>query len=128
MATTRVLVVPLNEYGRRIGEHHPNARISDETVDRIRELHEDFGWGYLAICAELKLSLTAVRKICTYERRAQTPFKWKRMKVTVEGGLVDALKQPPGIMKVITKLESICSTELLRHREAFISGIRKVRK
>lgn len=83
MTPPRVVVVPVNEYGRRIGQFHHNARISDETVDRIRELHEDFGWGYLAICAELNVSLTAVRKICTYQRRAQTPVRWKRIRITI---------------------------------------------
>lgn len=77
----RVVIVAYNESGIRIGETHHNARIPDVLVDRIRELHEDEGWGYVAISQELNLSLTAVRKICTYERRAQTPVRWKRVKL-----------------------------------------------
>lgn len=81
MALERVVILAFNEQGNRIGETHHNARISDATVDRIRELHEDLGLGYLAIAAEVKLSRNTVRKICTYERRAQTPWRWKRVKV-----------------------------------------------
>lgn len=83
MIATRVVVVAYNESGLRIGETHHNARLSDAIVDRIRELHEDFGWGYLAICRELHLSLPTVRKICTYERRAQTPVRWRRLRIPV---------------------------------------------
>lgn len=81
IATSSVVIVAYNEQGLRIGQSHHNATISDELVDKIRELHEDYGWGYKAICSRLRLSLTAVRKICTYERRAQTPSRWKRVPI-----------------------------------------------
>lgn len=77
------VIMACNEKGKRIGERHHNAKISDATVDLIRELHEDFGLGYLEICQKLKLALGTVRKICTYERRAQTPSSWKRRKIEV---------------------------------------------
>lgn len=81
--TQRVLVVPLNEYGRRIGEKHHNARISDATVDLIRELHEDQGQSYRLISETLQIAFTTVRKICAYQRRAQTPVRWKRIRLVI---------------------------------------------
>jgi hypothetical protein len=81
--TSRVLVIPVNEYGRRIGEKHHNARISDATVDLIREMHEDNGIGPVRIAATLNISLSTIRKICYYYRRAQTPVKWKRIRIVI---------------------------------------------
>lgn len=74
------MVVAYNECGARIGETHHNATISNDMVDLIHELHEDFCCSYRAIAEELKLSMPTVRKICTYERRAQTAEAWKRLK------------------------------------------------
>ena len=76
-----VIVVALNGYGKRIGEGHHNSRISDAVVDQIRDRHEEDGLGYVALAAEFNLSKNTVRKICTYERRAQTLVRWRRQKV-----------------------------------------------
>jgi len=73
--------VAVNERGRRIGESHHNASISDELVDRMRDRHEEDGLGYRKIAREFGVALTTVRKICTYERRAQTAERWKTIKV-----------------------------------------------
>jgi ribosome-binding protein aMBF1 (putative translation factor) len=75
----RVVIIALNDQGKRIGETHHNARITDVVVDRIRDRHEDDGLGYKALAAEFNLSVNTIRKICTYERRAQTPERWKRV-------------------------------------------------
>lgn len=76
-----VIVVALNESGKRIGETHHNARIPDSVIDKIRDRHEEDQVGYVGIAREFGLSKNTVRKICTYERRAQTPVRWKRKKV-----------------------------------------------
>jgi DNA invertase Pin-like site-specific DNA recombinase len=83
MATPRVVVVPVNEYGRRIGEAHHKARLSDATVDLLREMHEDQGLGYRRIAKAMQLSVGTVRKICGYQRRAQTPVRWKRIRIVI---------------------------------------------
>lgn len=70
----------MNESGRRIGETHHNARISDELVDLMRSRHEEDGLGYRKISREFLVALTTVRKICTYERRAQSAERWKSIK------------------------------------------------
>lgn len=71
--------VAINEDGRRIGSSHHNSRISDETVDLIRELHEDQKMGYRKIAQKLNICRHFVAKICRYERRAQTPAGWKKV-------------------------------------------------
>ena len=79
----RYVILAYNDQGRRIGEQHHNARIPDAIVDRIRDRHEDDGLGYKALSFEFSLSVNTIRKICTYERRAQTPERWKRVAVNI---------------------------------------------
>lgn len=69
--------VALNEEGERIGETHPRSCHSDETVDLVRELHEDRGWSYTRISRKLKMSVAYIGKLCRYERRNQTPDRYK---------------------------------------------------
>ena len=79
IVTKRVVIVTLNEMGYRIGESHHNARISQEVVDKLRDLHEDENIGYRRLAKMFGLSRSVVQKICNYERRAQTPDRWKRI-------------------------------------------------
>lgn len=81
MATATRILVAVNEDGRRIGEGHHNAHIPDAVVDAIRDDHEDLGMGYIALSAKYGISKNTIRKIVTYERRAQTPVRWKRLLV-----------------------------------------------
>lgn len=95
----RVVILAFNEQGNRVGETHHNARIPDEIVDRIRERHEDdspqpIRWGgngavrtlrpgYRTLAREFGLSIWTVRNILTYQRRAQTPTRYKRVTIAV---------------------------------------------
>lgn len=72
--------VATNEQGYRIGASHQNATISDEVVNRIRDLHEEQGIGYRRLARMFGLSRGAVQKICNYRLRQQTPARWKRIK------------------------------------------------
>lgn len=67
--------------GKRVGETHHNARIPDVVVDKIRDRHEDDGISYKSLAVEFSLSLNTIKKICTYQRRAQTPARYKRVTV-----------------------------------------------
>ena len=73
-----IALVAYDENGRRIGQSHHNATIPDETVARIRELHEEHGWGYRRIAKHLGLRWQTVAKIARYQRRAALPAAWRR--------------------------------------------------
>lgn len=77
--TERKVMVAVNENGYRIGPSHHNARLSDETVDKIRDMHEIEKIGYRKIAKILDISRHVIAKICRYERRAQTPDRWKKV-------------------------------------------------
>ena len=71
------IYVAINEDGRRIGETHHNAYISDELVERIRNRVEYEGATCPQLSRELSLPFGTIRKIVTYERRAQIAVRWK---------------------------------------------------
>lgn len=74
-------LIAVNELGRRIGEDHQHARLTNEQVERIRDLHEDHGLKYSQLAAMFQVSKSAIAGICQYRRRAQTPFGWKKLEV-----------------------------------------------
>ena len=72
--------VAVNDAGLRIGEDHPNAKLTDAEVERIRSLHED-GMIYEVLAEKFEVSKWAIGRICRYERRAQTPANFKNVHV-----------------------------------------------
>lgn len=72
--------VAVNDAGLRIGEDHPNAKLTDAEVERIRSLHEQ-GMGYETLAEKFEVSKWAIGRICRYERRAQTPATFKAVHV-----------------------------------------------
>lgn len=86
MKSKKTVIIAVNEQGYRIGSSHHNCRISDETVDRLRDLHEEELLGYRKLAKMFGLPRSVVQKICNYERRAQTPDRWKRVEKHDEEG------------------------------------------
>ncbi|MHB1368650.1 MAG: hypothetical protein ACYCW7_00385 [Pseudomonadaceae bacterium] len=76
--------VAVNEAGLRIGEDHPNAKLTDAEVERIRSLHDDDGLSYKTLAEKFEISKGAVAKICRYERRGQSVADFKTVPVPVE--------------------------------------------
>ena len=74
------VIIALNENGYRIGSSHHNAKIPDEVIDEIRDLHEEQGIGYRKLAKMFGLTRSSVQKICNYERRAQTPDRYKTVR------------------------------------------------
>ena len=69
--------IPVNEDGRRIGQGHQHATISDEQVRIIRNMHEFGGIGYGTLAKHFEVSKSCIQHICNYSRRAQLPHDWK---------------------------------------------------
>lgn len=73
--------VATNDRGLRVGEYHPNCKYTDQVVDQLREMHEDLGMTYKKISEVTGIPRHTVRRICSYQRRAQTYDKWKKVEV-----------------------------------------------
>jgi hypothetical protein len=74
------LIVAVNSEGRRIGDSHPRAKLTDAEVEAILELR-DFGLSYAAIAAKwddtVRISKSTVRDICKGLTRGQIPSRFK---------------------------------------------------
>jgi len=68
----RVQYVAVNDAGRRIGESHPRAQLTDHEVDLIRELIES-GMSLREVAKKFEVSFSLAGQIARYEVRAQTP-------------------------------------------------------
>lgn len=56
--------------GRRHGERHPLAKLTDREVELIREEYEQGGIGYGRLAAKWDVHKMTVRDIVTFRRRA----------------------------------------------------------
>lgn len=73
--------IAVNDQGRRIGEGHQFASLTDEQVERIRDLHEYHDLTYTQLAEMFGVGKSTIAGICQYRRRAQTPFGWKKLNV-----------------------------------------------
>lgn len=73
-------IVAINENGRRIGEDHPSAKMTNHEIDLMLYLHEEEGWGYQRLSDWTGcLSKSQVRNICKGRKRCQSPAGFKRI-------------------------------------------------
>lgn len=75
--TSRKVFVAVDENGLRIGETHPNAKLTDAQVDQIRDLHEKSHKSYSQLADLFNCPKVTIQHICTYQRRATTIARWK---------------------------------------------------
>lgn len=54
---------------RRVGQDHPKAKLTDREVDRMRNMHENDGWGYRRLSVTFEVALATVKGICRYRTR-----------------------------------------------------------
>ncbi len=69
-------LVGVNENGRRVGQDHPGAVLTDRDVDLVFELREQ-GLGYRRIAKKIEVSVTAIKKIIKGKMRAQRAARFK---------------------------------------------------
>ena len=107
-----IRLVATNDRGMRIGEYHQNSNLSDKEVDQIRDLHEFAGWSYRDIARAYGASKSCIAEICRYEKRNQTVFDWKKVRV-IPGKKDEVVKRVDEYASVgITKSEAKRLTEL----------------
>jgi len=75
----------VNAAGKRIGQDHPKAKLTDADIDLIFDLHEA-GLGYDRIAAKFDdipggISRATVRDVIKGRRRGQIPHATKRVLV-----------------------------------------------
>lgn len=74
---TETKMVQIGEYGKRVGESHGRAKLSDHEIDLVRQL-KDEGMPVGEIAEKMEISRRYVYKLVNYERRASIVAEWKR--------------------------------------------------
>jgi predicted DNA-binding protein (UPF0251 family) len=74
-------LVALNENGRRIGEHHPLAKLTDAEVELVHGMRED-GLTLSEIAKKMEVTKGCVWKILNGYRRAQSTARTVRVSVS----------------------------------------------
>lgn len=72
--------IAINDIGRRVGDSHHNAKLTDTDVELLRAMHGD-GWGYRRLAAKFEVSKSLVRDIIKGKRRDQVATDWKKVHV-----------------------------------------------
>lgn len=78
-------LVGINEKGRRIGQYHPRAKLTDHEVDLIFELYDEGrGLSMAEIARRFETRRSTINEIIKGRRRAQHPSRFKRVESTRE--------------------------------------------
>lgn len=72
-------LVAVSESGRRIGEHHPNAVLTDHEVSLLLALREE-GLSLGEIARKMEVTKGCVWKIVHGHRRASLAASWVRVR------------------------------------------------
>ena len=74
-------LVALNENGRRIGENHPLAKLTDAEVALMLDLRDE-GYSYAWLAEKFCVSKSCARWICTGRNRSQATERTVRVSVS----------------------------------------------
>jgi len=72
-------LVAVNERGRRIGEDHPRAKLSNHEIDLMQELFEE-GMTLREAAEKFDISKKHASEIRSGKKRAQYPAEFRRAK------------------------------------------------
>ena len=72
--------VEINEFGKRCGETHHNAKLTDHDVELIRTLRERHRIPLGVLAEKFETSIGNISNICNYRRRNQVMTTLKRAK------------------------------------------------
>lgn len=82
-------LVAVNDRGRRVGEDHHRAKLTDDEVELIRELaHPSDGaepMPHRTIAEKFEISRGTVADIVSFRRRASYPVGWRRVRLVING-------------------------------------------
>ncbi len=76
---TKTQYVHIGEYGKRVGETHGRAKLSDHEIDLVRQLKEE-GMPAPEIAEKMEISKRYVYKLVNFERRASVVAEFRRVR------------------------------------------------
>lgn len=72
-------LVQVGEYGRRCGEDHGRAKLTDHEVELVRQLKEG-GMSAAEIAEKMEITVRYVYILATFARRACAVVQYRKMK------------------------------------------------
>ncbi len=76
---TKPALIQIGEYGKRVGESHGRAKLTDHEIDLVRQLKEQ-GMPATEIAEKMEISKRYVYKLANYERRASVLTEFRRVR------------------------------------------------
>lgn len=73
-------LVAVNEIGRRVGDSHHNAKLTNHEVEMLIGMHGD-GLGYRRLSIMFEVSKSLVRNIIKGRARCQYVHEWRKVHV-----------------------------------------------
>jgi hypothetical protein len=73
-------LVALNDQGRRVGETHPRAKLTNHDIDLMFELREQHGLSVAEIAAKFEISRRHAGRILSSQSRNHTVSNWRRVR------------------------------------------------
>lgn len=73
--------VAVNEKGRRVGDSHHNAKLTNHEVELLLAMYGE-GMGYRRLSTVFEVSKTLVRNIVKGRARVQAPSYWRTVHVS----------------------------------------------
>lgn len=89
---TRKIIIPVDERGNALGEYHHRAKLSDEEVEQIRDLHDAGVMGYKRLARVYDVSPVTIRDVVTYRSRSTTIAGY-RTKLLTTSSLTPPIKK-----------------------------------
>jgi len=77
--------IRLNDAGRRIGESHPNTKLTDHDVELILALVDE-GLSYTEVAEKFEVSKSCIQHIVSGRNRGQWAARMIRVSVTMDRG------------------------------------------
>jgi len=71
-------MIQIGEYGKRVGESHGRAKLSDHEIDLVRQLKEE-GMPATEIAEKFEVGRRYVYKVVNFERRASIVAQYRRV-------------------------------------------------
>lgn len=77
------MYMSFGESGKRVGECHQRAKLSNEEVELIRSLYEQ-GMSYRQLAEKFGVNYWHVGRLCRYERRATSAVSVKKVRQEID--------------------------------------------
>ena len=78
------VLIGYNERGRRIGQFHERAKLTDADVETIRALREadPAFWSFSKLALKFDVTKRHIKRLCDYEDRAEAPARYRAVSLS----------------------------------------------